>query len=306
MDTNSKQFGGEWTLIKLGALEKYLNYYTTALKNKGFRLLYIDIFAGSGKCSPRIGGQHFEVEGSAVIACTKVKNPFDEIHLFELSDSNINSLNELFNAGLSSQIFITKGDSNLEIEKLIQLYDWGKTRAVIFIDPCASEVKWSTLEKLSKISSFDIWYLFPISLVTRYAANDFAMAKSDDITEIYGSDSWIKAWYSDGQLSESILSDESVRENKRRVVNVDSIVEYTTNRLREIFPNVLEPLRLTTSNNQLLFGLYFITTNRSSKAVELSSKGANYILGMNIDKRLSNRINPHHKTVITGDLFHSQ
>ena len=287
-------------------MEKYLNFYTTALKNKGFRLLYIDFFAGSGKCAPKIGGQHFEIEGSAVIACTKVKNSFDEIHLFELSESNIQSLKELSDAKLKSQIFITQGDSNIEVEKLLQSYNWDKTRAVIFIDPCASEVKWSTLEKLSKISSFDIWYLFPISLVTRYAANNFSMARVDDITEIYGSNSWIKAWYSDGQLSESLLTDTSAHENKHRVVNVDSIVEYTTDRLREIFPNVLEPLRLTTSNNQLLFGLYFITTNRSTKAVELSSKGAKYILEMNIDKRLSNKINPYHQTIITGDLFDSE
>lgn len=41
-------FGGNWTEQKLGILEAYLDSYTTALKNHGFRLVYIDAFAGSG------------------------------------------------------------------------------------------------------------------------------------------------------------------------------------------------------------------------------------------------------------------
>ncbi len=41
-------FGGEWTVQKLDILERYLNAYTTALKNQPFDLVYIDAFAGTG------------------------------------------------------------------------------------------------------------------------------------------------------------------------------------------------------------------------------------------------------------------
>ena len=41
-------FGGHWTAEKLGILEHYLNAYTTALKSKPFKLIYIDAFAGTG------------------------------------------------------------------------------------------------------------------------------------------------------------------------------------------------------------------------------------------------------------------
>jgi len=51
------QFGGEWTQEKLQILERYLDAYTTALKSKPFKLVYIDAFwhwsdrpaAGSGR-----------------------------------------------------------------------------------------------------------------------------------------------------------------------------------------------------------------------------------------------------------------
>lgn len=33
-------FGGAWTLLKLEVLEKYLNFYANAMKNKKFKLCY--------------------------------------------------------------------------------------------------------------------------------------------------------------------------------------------------------------------------------------------------------------------------
>ncbi len=45
---SGKRFGGSWTKEKLDILQRYLNAYTTALKNQPFRLWYIDAFAGTG------------------------------------------------------------------------------------------------------------------------------------------------------------------------------------------------------------------------------------------------------------------
>jgi three-Cys-motif partner protein len=42
------RYGGSWTIEKLEILERYLDAYTRALKNKSFNLMYIDAFAGTG------------------------------------------------------------------------------------------------------------------------------------------------------------------------------------------------------------------------------------------------------------------
>ena len=42
-------YGGLWTREKLKALENYSNFFTTALKNIGFKLHYADAFAGTGE-----------------------------------------------------------------------------------------------------------------------------------------------------------------------------------------------------------------------------------------------------------------
>ena len=42
------EFGGLWTRTKLQALEQYLIFYTTAMKNQPFTVHYVDAFAGTG------------------------------------------------------------------------------------------------------------------------------------------------------------------------------------------------------------------------------------------------------------------
>ena len=48
MTEEIQKFGGDWTNEKLDRIRKYLNSYTTALKNQPFKLIYIDAFAGTG------------------------------------------------------------------------------------------------------------------------------------------------------------------------------------------------------------------------------------------------------------------
>lgn len=50
-------FGGVWTRIKLEALEKYLLAFNTALSKQSFTRLYIDAFAGTGRCDIKVDGE---------------------------------------------------------------------------------------------------------------------------------------------------------------------------------------------------------------------------------------------------------
>ena len=66
-EPSSGDFGGQWTIEKLDILERYLDAYTTALKNQPFRLMYIDAFAGTGEISLRQEDEDVRefIEGSA-------------------------------------------------------------------------------------------------------------------------------------------------------------------------------------------------------------------------------------------------
>ena len=57
MTGKEHMFGGLWTEEKLDKVTKYLQAYTTALKNQPFQLMYIDAFAGTGYRASKRSGQ---------------------------------------------------------------------------------------------------------------------------------------------------------------------------------------------------------------------------------------------------------
>jgi three-Cys-motif partner protein len=65
---SSHDFGGLWTAQKLDILREYLEFFPIALGGR-FKLVYIDTFAGTGKCTIKTGPDGKEtIEGSATIA----------------------------------------------------------------------------------------------------------------------------------------------------------------------------------------------------------------------------------------------
>lgn len=129
----SHTFGGDWTTKKLDILERYLQSYTTALKNQPFVTEYIDAFAGSGyrELSSRaagagIGALPFPdlvenepqqlLEGSARKALG-VDPPFNRYIFIERSRDRCAQLERLSVEfeHLGHTIEIRQGDANEEI-----------------------------------------------------------------------------------------------------------------------------------------------------------------------------------------------
>ena len=85
MRETEHRFGGAWTEIKLKVLRDYLHFYTQALKNQPFKLLYIDAFAGTGDRTvsgdqPSLFVSQRRLRGSARIAL-ELERPFDRYTL---------------------------------------------------------------------------------------------------------------------------------------------------------------------------------------------------------------------------------
>ena len=80
---NNSTFGGFWTEKKLVIIEKYLNFYTTALKNQKFKKIYIDAFAGSGFTEMKTGEV---LIGSALLS---LQYDFDEYYFLDTNKDNL-------------------------------------------------------------------------------------------------------------------------------------------------------------------------------------------------------------------------
>ena len=161
---NSTRFGGPWTNEKLKILKLYLDAYTTALKNQPFDLIYVDAFAGAGDWRPGkgyyreyddFGNLH---EGSPRIALEIQDKAFDRFLFIEKDYQRSVALQGLRSEFPNRSIEIVNGDANNELPRFcsrLQKLD----RAVVFLDPFATEVAWETVEVIAQTEKIDGDYI---------------------------------------------------------------------------------------------------------------------------------------------------
>jgi three-Cys-motif partner protein len=275
-------FGGAWTLIKLEALEKYLVAFNKALSRQTFTRIYIDAFAGTGRCDITMDGEKKSVEGSARRALG-VNPIFNKFYFIELKPKKLEALKALEHEYPGKSIEVIQNDANVALKKLCQEVNWKSSRAVLFLDPYGLHVEWATLEAIADTGAIDIWYLFPYSGLYRQAAKNADAMDSDKIeaiTRILGTDDWRKEFYvptRQSSLFDTEGSDEREADHKE-------MLEFVSKRLKGLFPAVTEPKILYRSGNSKnpsgppLFALYFVASNPNPKAHELAIKIAKGVL----------------------------
>ena len=188
-------YGGPWTLEKLQILGAYLDAYTTALKNQGFRLVYVDAFAGTGTLSllaedTEVRGFH---EGSAKRALQVQDKPFDRLIFVEQDPARCQELARLQSIHPYRDIRINNSDANQYLRSLQE--DWHKWRGVLFLDPFATQVEWSTLKEIAALQALDTWILFPVSAIARMLPKSkrpeaISAQWAHRLTSVFGDEEW--------------------------------------------------------------------------------------------------------------------
>lgn len=278
------QFGGSWTREKLGILRRYLDAYTTALKHSGFNLVYVDAFAGEG--SWRSSSQTYYTvddygefkelhEGSPRIAIGIQDKPFDKFVFIESNAGRCQSLEALRFENPTRDIVIRNEDANLELTSFCHnMSDFD--RAVVFLDPFATEVSWDTVDTLAQTAKVDCWILFPVSAIARMMPrdNEPSMPLSIQLDRIFGGrEHWHEAVYRlPDQMS---FFEENV--DKERDPGSDQIARCYRKRLEEVFYKVSRtPRKLLNSKNSPMFELFFAASNPQGSSVAVPI--ADYIL----------------------------
>ena len=288
------RFGGDWTSTKLDVIARYLAAYTTALKNKRLRTVYVDAFAGTGYrhaaarptaapasqqslLFPDLAEEEAQalLDGSARLAL-KTKPRFDSYLFIERSIDRCAQLDGLKAEfpDLADDIQICQGDANIEIQKLCRR-DWRFQRAVLFLDPYGMQVEWRTIEAIAATKAIDLWLLFPLGIgVNRL------LTRSGEIPG-----SWRKRL--DLLLGDTTWYDEFYRVERERTLfgEADHVVKATTEtigrsfnqRLKSVFTAVAEdPRVLRNSANCPLYLLCFAVGNEKGSTTAL--KIAEYLL----------------------------
>jgi three-Cys-motif partner protein len=281
-------FGGRWSLFKLEMLERYFAFYNRALKNKPFKRVYIDGFAGSGDFQYIIDApkrtlfgdrdENADVHAGSARRALRATPPFDEIILIEQNKTNVEALEALIAAEGHTNARVEHGDANDTLRDICRPAAWKKRRGIIFLDPFGMNVDWSTLELIAKTQALDLWFLFSLAGLVRNLprrASRLDAGKRAAVTRVLGTDEWYDEFY---KARENPFFKGAAPLPARRTANLDQIEAYVLRRLGTIFPHVEEPKRLRTKQNRSLFSLFFAVSNPSQAAITLAQKGAAHIL----------------------------
>ncbi|MDH4458196.1 MAG: three-Cys-motif partner protein TcmP [Nevskia sp.] len=271
-----QKFGGRWTTIKLELLQKYLVAYNNVLKNKNFQRWYVDAFAGSGHS---LGGPEQELQKGSPLIALECEPGFHKLLFIEARASNYRRLKALVDAKdqWSRRAVVRHGDANEYLLKFCRAMkrSW---RAVVFLDPFAMQVPWSTLEALAATGKCDVWILFPTSsvnrLLTRSGHRDPKW--NAKLNEVLGTEDWRSEFYRPTGMTDMF----SEQPTQLKDADCSTIVSYYHSRLAAIFKGgVADSWRmLCNSNGSPLFAFMFALGNPSPAARARALSIANHLL----------------------------
>ena len=260
------QFGGPWTQEKLRILKGYLDAYTTALKDQPFRLIYVDAFAGEGfwrpgsEYTPDDYGEFQDVlKGSATIALEIEDKPFDELVFIEKDLQRCRSLQTLAGQHPGRNVQVISDDANYALPLFCQRMG-NFERAVVFLDPFAANVAWSTVEAIAQTMKIDCWILFPRMAINRMMPTGSQPPQqwANHLDYIFGgSEPWEGLYQPSPQFS---MFDDDPRLERQSGGN--QISEIYRARLQDVFHRVARTPRVLTNSKQApIFDLFFAAGN---------------------------------------------
>ena len=275
-EENPVRFGGEWTERKLDILQHYLDAYTTVMTNQPFGLMYIDAFAGEGKiCVSEDDNGVRSLSGSSERALRIKNRPFDRLVFVEKDRGRCEKLELLRGKHPERDVRIENADANDFLRNLQE--DWRRWRGVLFLDPFAAQVEWSTIEAITDFKALDTWILFPVSAISRMLPKT---RRPEDVSEelearlnlVYGDDIW-KDLYRERRQRDLFREREYERGR-----GVDGLVEIYKENLRNLFGKRFlgQSTTFKNSKNSTLFEFLFCVGN--PRGVPIATAIAGHLL----------------------------
>ena len=273
-----RSFGGPWTQEKLRILSLYLDAYTTALKNQPFRLIYVDAFAGEGSWRP---GSAYSTDyddfrelhkGSPRIALGITNKPFDRLIFIEKDPQRFELLRKLQEEFPGRDIDVLNEDAEKALPAFCQSLDVDE-RAVVFLDPFATEVSWAMVEGMAKTQKIDCWILFPLSAIARMMPrkNEPSAELSNQLDRIFGGREHWQDFYSSSpqpRLPLQLFEDEL---EQIRSSDSSQIAQRYRDRLESTFEKVAPSGReFKNSKNSPIFQLFFAASNPNGAKIAVN------------------------------------
>jgi three-Cys-motif partner protein len=273
------RFGGAWTERKLAALGDYLVQYQVIFKKhpaaRKLRTIYVDAFAGTGERDTRAekstvslfgyGEETREFQQGSARVALDLKNKFHHYVFIDSKARHINSLRNMVERELPECVPLCEfvhEDANVWLKTWCASQDWRTQRAVVFLDPYGMSVDWDTIVAIAMTSAIDLWILFPFAIgANRMMPGDVLPEKDWAVvlTKVFGTVDWTRRFY-ERRPNTDLFGTQG--DSVTKIVGADGILDFFLERLRTIFPHVVEqPMILYNSNNSPMYALCFAAGN---------------------------------------------
>lgn len=278
-------FGGKHTQTKLKTIADYLNFYTTALQSKGYRLKYFDAFAGTGHMKnlsdlPLLNdGKELDVMEGSTKRSLEISIPFAEYYFVEKSKGKSKLLGEMVSTypNLEDRVTVINNDAVTELKMFCENL-LPKDRAVVFLDPCGGQVTFEILKIIASTEKIDLWYLFPSGLnVVRQIRMDNTVVPDalDNINALFGTPDWVHEFIKLKEEPDLF----GLQTTTKREIDSDAVTRYMIKRLNTVFKGgVLNSWLPLGKGKAQWYSLLFACSNPQHNANALAKRVAKDIM----------------------------
>lgn len=282
---------GPWAEKKLGALEKYLEAYTTVLQNQpSFRgYVYVDGFAGGGRSKVRrpsssappgqisflteLGSrdsaeQQKFIDGSPRVALN-LAYPFTHYVFLETNPTRLEMLRRLKDEFSGREgierISVWEEDCNSYLNgRFLHKPNWKEWRSLVFLDPFGMQVPWATFKELASTRAIEVFVNFPEGMaVQRMLRRDYTALTPEGKKKLdayFGSSDWFDVIYEKktGMFGPSV---QKIRQPGRR------LALWYRNRLERLFGHASPPMLVRNSKKGHLYYLIHAGPNETGSRI---------------------------------------
>jgi three-Cys-motif partner protein len=142
---------GAWSKRKYHYLGRYLDAFTTAMREKWGQIHYVDPFAGAGWARIKTTG---EIVATSAWLAAEVRFPFTMLHLCDAKKVNVEALRaRLGRLTLPYTPRIIHADANDAIDDLVKPIPARGALCVTFADPFGLHLDFETVKRIAAIRS---------------------------------------------------------------------------------------------------------------------------------------------------------
>lgn len=188
---------GIWTTEdKHRLVSLYSTLFSSGMKDKWSRRVYVELYAGAGQGRARRTGKL--VLGSPLRALT-VKDRFDKYVFCEQDTQKLNALRKrATRIAPQADIAYVEGDCNEQIEKILTAIPVGSSNAttlsLCFADPFDIGLEFETIRKLASSRLIDFLVLLALGMDANRNYEHYVKGESEKVDKFLGSKDWRQRW----------------------------------------------------------------------------------------------------------------